>query len=101
MNLGKTIKKIRTVRGINQEALSNFCGITQAYLSLIENNKKEPTLNTLEKIALGLEIPLSVLIYLSTSESDINIKKNDFYKAIDESFRKLIAKEFDLTHEKN
>jgi len=96
MDLGKTIKRIRKLKDISQKELSESSGITQAYLSLIEGNKKEPTVTTLDRIATALGIPISVLLYLSVDESSMNSKQKLIYSKIGSSFQKLIIKEFEL-----
>ncbi|MBK9526113.1 MAG: helix-turn-helix transcriptional regulator [Bacteroidetes bacterium] len=51
MDLVTTISKLRKSRKITQDDLAKKCDITQAYLPLIENNRKEPNLSTLKTIA--------------------------------------------------
>ena len=46
MNLGQAIKDLRKTKGIKQGDFAIECGITPAYLSQIENNKREPNLST-------------------------------------------------------
>lgn len=61
MNIGKNIKIIRASRNISQKDLAKKLGITNAYLSMIENETKKPSLTLVEKLAQVLEIPLAVL----------------------------------------
>jgi transcriptional regulator with XRE-family HTH domain len=42
--------------------LSKKAGISPAYLSQIENNKRNPTIDTLKAIARELDIDIDVLI---------------------------------------
>ena len=58
MNLGTIIKNSRKQKGQTQLEFATSCGITQTYLSQIENNNKEPNLATLKEISNKLEIPL-------------------------------------------
>jgi len=61
MQIGKTIKNIRTSKNISQKELAFKLGVTPVYLSMVENNAKTPSLNLLERIAKTLEIPVAIL----------------------------------------
>lgn len=63
MDLGETIKSIRKQKGLKQNEFAQLCNITQAYLSQIENNLKEPNLSTLRVISNNLGIPLPILFF--------------------------------------
>ena len=65
MNLGQVIKDFRKERGLRQGEFSDLCEISQTYLSLIENNQKEPNIATLKTIAKHLEVPLPIMFFLS------------------------------------
>jgi transcriptional regulator with XRE-family HTH domain len=45
------IKEWREIRGISQKQLAKQIGMSQSYLSRLEANKKNPSLETLHKIA--------------------------------------------------
>lgn len=59
------IKEIREKKGITQLELAEQAGITQVYLSYIENGHKTPTLKTLQKLAKALEVDIGELIQAS------------------------------------
>ncbi|MCM1370754.1 MAG: helix-turn-helix domain-containing protein [Clostridium sp.] len=56
--IGKILKTIRKSRGLTQEELSNITGIPQNTISQYENEKFEPSYNTVYTIskACGFEI---------------------------------------------
>ncbi|MFK7946886.1 MAG: helix-turn-helix domain-containing protein [Saprospiraceae bacterium] len=83
MNLGKTIKELRKAKNFKQNLFAEECLITQSYLSNIENNKKEPTLSTLDKISNVLNIPLPIIFFLSMDEADVKADKISDFKAIE------------------
>ncbi len=58
------LKKIRKDRGLSQEALALLCDIDRTYIGRIENLKRNPSLEILDKIARGLNISLSELLDL-------------------------------------
>jgi len=66
MDLGKTIafnlKKLRTERNLSLGQLATESGISKTMLSDIEKGGSNPTINTIWKIANGLNVPYTSLI---------------------------------------
>jgi len=62
INIGSTLKKTRTEKGLTLEAASNLTGVSKAMLGQIERAESTPTVSTLWKIATGLKIPFSELL---------------------------------------
>lgn len=60
--LGKQITKIRKERGLTQEKLAELASIDYSYLNLIENGKRNPSINVITKIARALKTPLNELV---------------------------------------
>jgi predicted transcriptional regulator len=56
------IRAWREYKNIKMNELSKKAGISPAYLSQIENNKRNPTIDTLKAIARELDIDIDVLI---------------------------------------
>jgi len=94
MNLGTTIAQLRKSKKISQEDLASMCNITQAYLSLIENNKKDPHLTTLKSISDALEVPLPVVFFMSLETSDIRNEKLKDYEILKPSMDGMIDQIF-------
>ena len=94
MNLGNTIKNIRKHKGYTQGEFALECGITQTYLSQIENNQKEPNLSVLKTIADKLSIPLPILFFLSITEDDVQLEKREMFNLIDPAIKKIINEIF-------
>lgn len=59
---GKRLVDLRNATGLSQEAFALKCGFDRTYIGIIERGEKSPTLNTLDKIAKGLNITLSHLM---------------------------------------
>lgn len=59
--LGKKIKKIRKERGLTLMELAEKSGVSQGYLSRIENGRHDPTFSVLLQIARALQIQVSML----------------------------------------
>jgi transcriptional regulator with XRE-family HTH domain len=60
MDLGNTIKEYRIQKGYKQNEFAEKCHLTQAYLSKIESNQKEPALSVLRTISSVLQVPLPI-----------------------------------------
>lgn len=56
------IRAWRKYKNIKMNQLAKKVGISGAYLSQIENGKRNPTIETLKAIASALEVELEVLI---------------------------------------
>jgi len=97
MDLGNTIKELREVRGLKQKELAEKSKITQSYLSLIEKNKKEPTLAILKIISETLEVPLPVIFFLSINEKDFPERKKEAFEMLRPLIKNLIN-DFFITH---
>lgn len=55
------IKEIRLEKNMTQEELSQKSGISESYISELENNLKMPTILTLCKLAEALEVEITKL----------------------------------------
>lgn len=64
-NLGIVIQKLRKQRDISQEKFALEAGIDRKYVSDIENGKRNPSLDVIERIAKYFYIPVSRLFELS------------------------------------
>lgn len=60
--LGENVRRIREEKGMTQIELCRKLEVDRAYMSNIENGKKNPTLATIEKIAKALGVSLDELI---------------------------------------
>lgn len=94
MDLGTTIKKLRKQKDMTQEIFAGMCGITQTYLSQIENNQKEPNLSILKTISEKLEVPLPIIFYLSMNEEDVPEEKRKAFEMVSPSVKSLVHEFF-------
>lgn len=62
IKFGKRVIELRKTKGITQEELAYRCDIQRSYMGVIERGEKSVTLNTIEKIATGLEISIIELM---------------------------------------
>lgn len=57
------IKAARLKQGMTQQQLSARCGLSQAYINELENGRKvNPSIIVLDKLATGLQVPLTELL---------------------------------------
>ena len=59
MNIGSTIRGYRLQRGMSQGDIEKRTGLLRCYLSRVENGHTVPSLETLQKIAGALDLPMS------------------------------------------
>jgi len=59
MKIGTTIRAHRLERGLSQGDIEKKTGLLRCYLSRVENGHTVPSLDTLSKIAMALDLPIS------------------------------------------
>lgn len=59
--IGQRIRNYRTSAGLSQEKLAELSGCHPTYIGQIERGEKNATVESIEKIATALSIPLSKL----------------------------------------
>ena len=94
MNLGKAISDLRKKKKLKQLELAEKCNITQAYLSHIENNKKEPHISTLKEISKALDIPLPIIFFLSLDDADISVEKKELSSFLFKNFKLILENNY-------
>ena len=90
MKIGETIKTLRKKSRLSQIELSNELGITQTFLSHIENGKTSPRTDLIEKIAEKLKVPLTAIYLHSLEETDVDESKKGAFKIIHGSLKNFI-----------
>ena len=61
--LGERLRMIRKEKNLSQVDIEERTGLQRSYVSRVENGHTVPSVETLEKIARALEIPLYQLFY--------------------------------------
>src|SRR5271165_2062185 len=59
MKIGTTIRAHRLQKGLSQGDIEKKTGLLRCYLSRVENGHTVPSLDTLSKIALALDLPIA------------------------------------------
>ena len=60
--VGEAIAYCRKSKNLSQEILSGLADIGRTHLSAIERGERKPTLETLYRISLALDIPMSEIV---------------------------------------
>jgi len=58
---GDRIRELRHQRRLSQEALAGRADLHRTYIGFVERAERNPTLETIEKLARGLDISLAEL----------------------------------------
>ena len=71
VEIGKNIVLFRTIKGMTQEALAFYAGVSISRLRDIEHGVANPSIDILESISLAFGIALPVLFLFSLDEKEI------------------------------
>ena len=58
MKIGTTIRALRLQKGLSQGDIEKKTGLLRCYLSRVENGHTVPSIDTLSKIAISLDVPI-------------------------------------------
>jgi transcriptional regulator with XRE-family HTH domain len=72
MLIGKNIKKVREAKGLSQKEVALTCKMDTGHYSRIENDKSDPALSSLAKIAKALGIGVAELFTADDIFKDVN-----------------------------
>ena len=71
MDIGRALRLCRSARKLSLDELSRRSGLSQSYLSMIERNKRDPSLSTTEKLAEALGIATPILLFLAADADEL------------------------------
>lgn len=75
--IGEALRLLRIFNGYKSAELADKLEISQSYVSEIENNKKQPTMDILDKYAIVFDMKKSTLLLFAESlEEDHQMKKD-------------------------
>ncbi|XZI01445.1 helix-turn-helix domain-containing protein [Clostridium perfringens] len=84
MSLGNTIKSLRTSKKLTQYELAQKANISKNALWNYENDKREPRIEVLEKIAFALDVSMNDLLW--PTDNDKSNKVKEFQDIIEKAF---------------
>lgn len=63
MLIGERLRDLRDTKGLSQGDIEKRTGLLRCYISRVENGHTVPSIETLEKMARALEVPMYQLFY--------------------------------------
>ncbi|HEY0796862.1 MAG TPA: helix-turn-helix transcriptional regulator [Acidisarcina sp.] len=75
MKIGTTIRGYRLQKGFSQGDIEKRTGLLRCYLSRVENGHTVPSIDTLSKIAIALDLPLAQFFAEDSLNSDLQAQK--------------------------
>lgn len=75
MKIGTTIRAHRLQRGLSQGDIEKKTGLLRCYLSRVENGHTVPSLDTLSKIAIALDLPIAQFFAEDSLSRQLNSHK--------------------------
>ncbi len=87
MTIGRTIKHLRTAADQSQGQLARALDVTSSYLSLVEHDKREPSLSFLKQAAKHFEVPVGLFRFQEEQSRRLNSPHRE---AFDEIYNTLI-----------
>jgi transcriptional regulator with XRE-family HTH domain len=70
MVIGDRLKELREVKMLSQGDIEKRTGLLRCYISRVENNHTVPSVDTLEKLARALEVPMYQLFHSGTASPE-------------------------------
>jgi transcriptional regulator with XRE-family HTH domain len=75
MKIGTTIRTHRLQKGLSQGDIEKKTGLLRCYLSRVENGHTVPSLDTLSKIAMALDLPIAQFFANESVDHHLNTQK--------------------------
>ena len=75
IRVGRQIRHWRLVKGLTLKDMAKLVGCSESFLSKIENDRTTPSLSTLHKIAVALELSISDIF--GSGESEVVTRANE------------------------
>ncbi len=72
--IGARIKELRKRAGLTQEELAELVELDSRHVSRLEVGRHFPSLDSLERIAIALNVPLSEFFQFSTEETPASLR---------------------------
>jgi transcriptional regulator with XRE-family HTH domain len=76
MVIGEKLKAIREHKNMSQGDIEKRTGLLRCYISRVENGHTVPAIETLEKMARAMEIPMYALFYEGEEPPKPNVPAN-------------------------
>lgn len=95
MNIGERIREYRKKAGLSQKELGQKLDVSQQHIAQYESGKRTPKLDTIQKIADALSIPVNAFIALDQNHTDEELMQ---FVELYLQQRKELNKDNDIRH---
>ena len=92
MNYAKAIRIARSLADVPQHVLASRVSLDPSLISMLENGKRKPSLDTLERISGALEIPFHLFTLLATEKEDFSAGDAKSFEQLAVGLTKLLLK---------
>lgn len=82
MKIGKAIKIARIKRGLQQKELAESLGVSANYISLLENDKRDPSWSFICRASDALKTPIPLLLLFGTEGGTQSLVGSDIRSQI-------------------
>lgn len=82
MNIGRVIKDIRVKKGLRAKELAAMAGCSGPFLSQIELNKRQPSMELVQNIAKALGFPVYYFFFMGMDEEDVAEGKKEVFRSM-------------------
>ena len=102
MNIGKGIKFVRVAANLRQSEMAERLQISQNYLSLLENNRADPSVELIRRISEVFGVPANFLLWEDAMPSEghtpeVSAKYNQIKSLIHELQQLRISRQLGIT----
>jgi transcriptional regulator with XRE-family HTH domain len=94
--LGQRIRNLRKRQGMTQEEMADKCGLHWTYIGGLERGERNPTLTTMQKVALGLGVGLTDLIQTKVFQAAAEAEQSQSEGKLMKLLRRRDAQTMDL-----
>ena len=92
MTLGDAIRRLRQAAGLTQKDLAELLDVDKTYVSHLEADRKEPSIQLLRGLASVLEVPPGLLLAISLW-ADLPVEQKEIYQPIIDRLLEIAASE--------
>ena len=75
-DVGQRIRHIRKEKGLTQEGLSDLCGLSNKFISGVEQGKQNPSLDSVVSIAKALKSDISIF-FIKDTDTPFKLSHNE------------------------
>jgi len=74
MEIGERLKAIREQKGMSQGDIEKRTGLLRCYISRVENGHTVPAIETIEKLARAMQVPMYALFYEAEPPASLHLE---------------------------